>query len=265
MSWSPEPTATTAINVALDLLRTSSNTERIYKTGRDYATTADFAIEDAVRDLLTSSTPDIGFLGEERGHTGNTERYWCLDPIDGTTNYTHGLPNYGVALALIEDGQPTFGIVALPAHGERYITRDGVVLNDAPVTVSATDTLSEAVVSVGDFATGTGSVETNRRRIATIARLANTVARVRMLGSAATDLAWLAAGRLDAVVIDANKPWDMAAGVAIARAAGATITHADGAPYTLAGPDLIAAAPHVHARLLAVVASLDSAPDCLGG
>lgn len=251
---STEHAATSAVDLALTILHESVAGERVYKTDRDYATETDYRIEDRLRDHLRDVTPDVGFLGEERGHTGNINRYWCLDPIDGTTNYTRGIPNYGVALALIDGDQPVIGEIALPAHRERYTIRGGVaVLNDRAVRVAGTSDLAEAIVAVGDFATGPGSPEKNRHRLTTMTRLADRVGRVRMLGSAATDLAWLAAGRVDAVVMHANNAWDMGAGVALARSAGATITDHDGRRYTLASQSLLAAAPDVHAALLSMV------------
>lgn len=253
-----ERAADAAINLALSFLGAGETGGRVYKTDRDFATATDFAIEDAVREQLARETPDIGFLGEERGHTGDRERYWCLDPIDGTTNYSRGLPNYGVSLALIEDGTPVFGSIALPAHGERYVTRDGVaLLNERPIRVADTASLRDAIVSFGDFATGAGSEVKNARRLAMLGSLAASVGRVRMLGSAATDLAWLAAGRLDVVVIDANRTWDVAAGIALARAAGAVISHVDGTRYALDGRDLLAVAPAVRASTIVTLGSVE--------
>jgi myo-inositol-1(or 4)-monophosphatase len=252
----PEDAATIAVDRALVLLDLHTGAERTYKTDRDYATDTDYAIEDELRQLLADLTPDIGFLGEERGHTGSRERYWCLDPIDGTTNYSRGLPNFGICLALVEGSTPVLGEIALPAHGERYTVRDGVALmNGGPIQAAQTSTISDAIVCLGDFATGEAGAEKNRQRLRTVERLANTVGRVRMNGSMATDLAWLAAGRLDAVIVHSNKPWDMAAGVALAWAAGAVVTHHDASTYTLEGPNLLAAAPHLQPHLLRHLAS----------
>lgn len=254
MSSRTERAAEAALDLALSLMGASEAADRVYKTDRDYATATDYAIEDGVRYLLAVETPELGFLGEERGHTGNRETYWCLDPVDGTTNYTRGLPNYGVSLALVDRETPVFGAIALPAHQERYMTSDRVAqLNGQAISVADTSSLSEAIISFGDFATGPGSEAKNRRRLAMVGQLAATVGRVRMLGSAATDLAWLAAGRLDAVVIDANHLWDLAAGVALVQAAGATVTHIDGTAYAIAGPDLLAAVPQVHEQLVATL------------
>jgi myo-inositol-1(or 4)-monophosphatase len=247
----PENAATIAVDRALALLDLHTGAERTYKTDRDYATETDYAIEDALRQLLGDLTPDIGFLGEERGHSGNRERYWCLDPIDGTTNYSRGLPNFGICLALVEGTTPVHGEIALPAHGERYAVCDGVaLLNGAHIQAADTATLGDALVSLGDFATGDASAERNAQRLRTVERLADTVGRVRMHGSMATDLAWLAAGRLDAVIVHSNKPWDMAAGVAVALAGGATVTHHNGDPYSLLGPDILAAVPEIHSALV---------------
>ncbi|GCD20564.1 inositol monophosphatase [Cellulomonas algicola] len=255
MSSRIERAADAAIDLALSLIGTGETGERIYKTDRDFATSVDLAIEDAVRELLEHETPDIGFLGEERGRTGKSGYYWSLDPIDGTTNFSRGLPNYGVSLALIENDQPVFGTIALPAHGERYLSRGAsATLNGHTISVAPTSLLKDAIVSVGDFATGVDSESKNERRLGALAALAASVGRIRMLGSAATDLAWLAAGRLDAVLIDANRTWDVAAGIALARAAGAAVSHVDGTPYGLHGPDVLAAVPSLHRALVSALA-----------
>jgi myo-inositol-1(or 4)-monophosphatase len=252
-----EAVSAAAIDHALTLLDGPPSENRTYKTDRDYATETDYEVEDALRALLADRTPDVGFLGEERGHTGNDARFWCLDPVDGTTNYSRGLPNFGICLALVEGSTPVLGEIALPAHGERFTVRDGrAFLNRTPIHAAHTTEPSDALVALGDFATGEGSIEKNARRLATMNRLANTVGRVRMNGSMATDLAWLAAGRLDAVIVHSNKPWDMAAGVAVARASGVTVTHHDGSDYSVSGPDILAASPGVHAAIVALLSGL---------
>lgn len=235
-----------AIDLALHLLEANTPSHRTYKTDRDFATDTDFLIETEVRQLLKVLTPDIGFLGEEQGASGPTSGpRWCLDPIDGTTNYARGIPNYGVSLALLDNEQPIHGEIALPRHLERYVTIGGrAYLNGQLIHVSNITDTSEAVVSVGDFATGPDSVFKNRERLASLSQIANQVARVRMLGSAATDLAWLAAGRIDAVVMHSNHPWDVAAGVAIAKAAGATVVGSpEGVSYTVSSTRMLAFSP----------------------
>lgn len=243
-----------AVDRALSLLLPDDGLGRSYKTDRDFATATDFRIEDEVRDLLAQLTPNIGFLGEERGHTGDPNTFWCLDPIDGTANYSRGIPNYGISLALIEDGHPIHGEIVLPQHRQRFTTHNGqATCNGESANVSTCPSLTDAIVSIGDFATGGDAEAKNLVRLRTAGLLAHQVMRVRMFGSAATDLGWLAAGHIDAVVIHANKPWDLAAGVAIAHSAGATITHIDGTPYSLDGPDILAASPAIHAELVALL------------
>jgi myo-inositol-1(or 4)-monophosphatase len=245
-----------AVDRALSLLLPDDGSGRSYKTDRDFATATDFQIEDEVRALLAELTPHIGFLGEERGHTGDPDTFWCLDPIDGTVNYSRGIPDFGVSLALIDRGRPIRGEIALPQHRQRLTAHhEQATCNGEPIHVSTCSRLTDAVVSIGDFATGADSRTKNAVRLRTVGLLADRVLRVRMFGSAATDLAWLAAGHVDAVVIHGSHPWDLAAGVVIAQAAGATITHIDGAPYSLTGTGLLAASPAVHAELLALLST----------
>lgn len=137
--------ASSAVVLALRILDVPTGAGRARKTDRDDATDTDYRIEDALREHLRHLTPELGFLGEERGHTGPTDRYWCLDPVDGTTNFTRGLPNYGVALALFEDHQPVGGEIALPAHRERYSVRGGVAVRDGrPYTLGSPNLLAAA-------------------------------------------------------------------------------------------------------------------------
>ncbi|MGL4340770.1 MAG: inositol monophosphatase family protein [Rhodoglobus sp.] len=248
-----------AVDLGVSLLHSISPGVRTAKTDRDFATEADFLIEKAVKQLLSELTPQIPFVGEEYG--GNTSgTYWCLDPIDGTLNYSRGIPLHGISLALVVDDIPTLGEIALPSLGERYATgANGPTLNDAPIHVRGVSTLSEAVVCIGDFSTGKGSIIKNHTRLATITTLANQVQRIRMLGSAATDLAWLAAGRIDAVIVHSNNTWDMAAGVALAQQAGATITTLEGTTYSTKSPSLLAVAPGLKNLHNLVVTPQDSA------
>jgi myo-inositol-1(or 4)-monophosphatase len=243
-----------AVDLAISLLATTAPGDKTYKTDRDFATAADLLIEREVRALLEKLTPDVPFFGEEYGGQSSMGTYWCLDPIDGTLNYSRSIPMHGVSLAYVENGVPQLGEIALPALGERYQMIDGTpTCNRRSISVSDTSTLREAVVSVGDFATGEGSQEKNRTRLATLAALADNVQRVRMLGSAATDLAWLSIGRLDAVIMHSNKRWDVTAGIALAAAAGAVITAQDGSRYSLESSDLVAATPAVYSRLTEVL------------
>jgi myo-inositol-1(or 4)-monophosphatase len=161
-----------------------------------------------------------------------------------------------VSLALHEDGQPFLGVIDLPFLGERYwaTAGGGAFLNDHPIHVpDSARTINEAIVALGDFATGPDAAEQNDLQLRLARLLAGRALRLRMIGSAAIDLAWLASGRHHASVTLCNRPWDMAAGVVIAREAGATIADLDGSAYSLDSRSVIAAAGRLAPELLATV------------
>jgi len=252
------PVAMEAATIAADLIRSRLPGSLIAKGDRDMATELDFAVERAVRAHLRDRTPDVAVLGEEEGVTGESggELLWTLDPIDGTANFVHGIPLTGVSLALVRGGHPVLGVIDLPFLGARYsaVEHAGAYSGERRMAASRTSRLRDAVVAVGDFAVGAGAEEKNRLRLALSAQLAGRVQRVRMLGSAAIDLAWLADGRLDASMTMSNLPWDIAAGVIIAREAGAVVIDQNGSDHTAASASTIAVAPGVAEELLALVA-----------
>ncbi|WP_174564443.1 inositol monophosphatase family protein [Nocardia inohanensis] len=233
------------------------------KSDRDFVTDLDLRIEGAVRSHLEKETPDIGFLGEEEHGThpalDSGEAIWVLDPIDGTSNFIHGLPLSAISLALVEKRSPTVGVIIAPFLGLDYhaTTGLGAFANGRPMTCARPSSLSESIVAFGDYAVGTDADRKNRRRVALTAALAASTERVRMFGSAALDLAWVAEGRIDACVILSNKPWDTSAGVLIARESGALVTDSRGLDHTLESVDTIAAAPTVQTELLALIRGSD--------
>ena len=246
------PLALEAADIASDLLRTQAPGLLTAKGDRDMVTELDVRIERTVRAHLSHATPEVRVLGEEEGTTGEGELMWALDPIDGTANLVHGIPLCGVSLGLIHQGRPVLGVIDLPFLNSRYTAVEGAgaYKGDQKLEVDTTRNLREAVVAVGDYAFGDGAETKNRLRIALHEQLAANVQRVRMLGSAAIDLVWLAEGRLDATLTLSNNPWDTAAGVIIAREAGATITDLDGTPHHLTSAATIATTPtlqpHIH-------------------
>lgn len=252
------PVAIEAVTIAGDLIRGRLPVDVIAKGDRDMATDLDFAVERAVRAHLRDRTPDVAVLGEEEGVTGDAdgELLWALDPVDGTANLLHGIPLSGVSLGLVRGGRPVLGVIDLPFLGARYraVEHGGAYAGERRMATSRTGRLRDAVVAVGDYAVGAGAEEKNRLRLALSARLAGRVQRVRMLGSAAVDLAWLADGRLDASMTLSNQPWDTAAGVVIAREAGAVVIDLDGSDHTSASTYTIAVAPGLAEELLALVA-----------
>lgn len=168
-----------------------------------------------------------------------------------------GVPQSG--LALLRDGRPVLAVIDVPFLGERYhpIEGKGAYTGTRPLKASTTTRLRDAVVAIGDYATGDGADRKNELRLAATIQLTPRVHRIRMLGTAAVDLAWVADGRLDASVTLGNKPWDTVAGVLIAREAGAAVTDADGQPHDLNSAATIAAAPALISQLIPLIQAAD--------
>jgi myo-inositol-1(or 4)-monophosphatase len=257
------PAAIEAVDLANELIRSRLPGQLTAKGDRDMATELDFAVERTVRGHLRERTPRVAVLGEEEGVSGDpdAELLWALDPIDGTANLVHGMPLTGVSLGLIHRGRPILGVIDLPFLGVRYwaVEHKGAYAGERRIAASRTARLNEAIVAVGDYAVGVDADEKNALRLALNEQLAGRVQRVRMLGSAAIDLAWVADGKLDASMTMSNKPWDTAAGVIIAREAGAVVIDQDGSDHTSSSAATIAAAPGVAEELLALVAGTQEA------
>ncbi|MFD8034669.1 inositol monophosphatase family protein [Streptomyces sp. NPDC059717] len=229
------------------------------KGDRDMVSEIDLAVEDRVRSFLQKETPEIGFLGEENGGTGiNGPLTWALDPVDGTANLVNGLPLCAVSLGLVEHNRSVLGAIDLPfmRHRFRAAEGNGAYADDEPIQTSRTEALNEAIVAIGDYAVGARAQERNVRRLALTRLLAEQVLRVRMLGSAAIDLVWVASGKLDASIALSNHPWDMAAGVAIAREAGAVVMDLDGSAHSLRSTATIAVAPGLKDEVLQLLQTL---------
>lgn len=253
-------TAEQAAEAAVEVIRSGLGRERSIsgKGDRDFATDLDFAVEDAVRAFLAEETPGVPLLGEERGRSGDSDSpyEWVLDPIDGTINFAHHSPQFCVSLALMSNDMPVVGVVHAPMPEERFSAAlgHGAALNKQPLWSAGPEDLSDVVLAMGDFAVGADADKRNLRRLATLQRLVPRVQRIRMLGSAALDLCWLAAGRHGAVMHDRINLWDVAAGTVICREAGVLVTDLDGVDYGPGAMSVLAAAPDVHRALLAELA-----------
>lgn len=247
-----------AVTIGNDLIRTTRPQKVIEKADRDTFTDVDLRIEHEIRAYLAEVTPEIGFIGEEEGagdQAADSDLHWSLDPIDGTANFVHGVPLCGVSLGLMQGDRAIVAAIALPYTDLHYTAAHGhgAYVNGKPIRVSTTAELSKAMVAIGDYATGEDSAEKNKQRIALTAALAAQVERIRMFGSAAHDLTWLAEGRIDAAVIMSNKTHDIAAGVLIAREAGALVLDSTGHEHTSAAANTIAATPSIAEPLLSLV------------
>jgi myo-inositol-1(or 4)-monophosphatase len=230
----------------------------IAKGDRDYATRVDLRVEDSIRAALVRAARDIPFLGEERGGELDAPLLWVLDPIDGTSNFIKGSPLCAISLALLSGGQPIFGIVDLPLLGERYVARAGAgaYLNGTRLHMPDVGRLADAVVGVTDFAVADDRLLENPIHIALLARLAPQALGVRVHGSAALDLAWLAAGRLSASMMLSNRAWDVSAGVLLAREAGGLAYDRDGSEHGVDSRFTIASAPSLKSSLTELLAAV---------
>lgn len=226
------------------------------KDERDLVSNVDVMVERGVRRYLGEQTPHIEFIGEEEGGEGDGSGVtWVFDPVDGTSNFLHGLPLFGISLALVVERRPVVGVIALPGLDSEYYAAAGLgaFKDGRPIRCRDAGAVSESIVSIGDYAVGDRAAERNRPRLALTEHLAGAVERVRMFGSAAVDMAWLSEGRTDAVLALSNSAWDFTAGVAICREAGARVRDVDGSEHTLDSRGIVAAAPRISDGLVELV------------
>lgn len=219
---------------------------------RDLVTEADRLAEEAVREVLLQAFPEYGIVGEEAGVTeGTAGRRWFVDPLDGTTNYAQGLPLFATSIALEEDGRLLVGVVHLPVLDETYtaVQGRGAWKNGVPLHVSATGQLENALLVSGfpnDMSPGRPD---NTDHMGTLAAKSRGV---RVLGTAAIDLVYVAAGVFDGYWDLDNAAWDVAAGVLLVREAGGKVTDMTGGELDLMKPRLLASNGKLHDELLGV-------------
>ncbi|ASU82032.1 inositol monophosphatase [Nocardiopsis gilva YIM 90087] len=252
------PVAQEATAIARRIVREHAPRAVTEKGERDIVTDVDLAVEDAVRTFLARETPNIGLLGEEHGRTGGAdgEPWWVLDPVDGTANLACGIPLCAVSLGLVWEGRAVVAVIDLPFLDTGYTATEGAgaFCDGERIRASGHSAPADAVVSIGDFAVGEGADAKNRVRLDLLGRLGARVRRIRMLGTAAIDLAWTAHGKLDAAVILANRPWDTAAGVLLVREAGGVVLDRDGSPHSVDSSATIAVAPGLREHIMLEVA-----------
>lgn len=255
-----------AVRIGDELIRAVRPETVTEKADRDTFTDVDVRIEHEIREYLAEVTPDIDFVGEEEGRSGSGAEgscLWGLDPIDGTANFVHGVPLCGISLVLMRGGRAVVAAVSLPYFDLHYsaVVGNGAFVNGKKISVSGTTELSKSIVAMGDYAIGKDASKKNRERIALTAKLAAHVERVRMFGSAAHDLVWLAEGRVDAAIVLSNNTLDLAAGILIARESGALVMDSTGATHSINSPDTVAVAPGISDQLLSLVQSTSSMLD----
>jgi myo-inositol-1(or 4)-monophosphatase len=226
----------------------------------NFVSAADRRAEATLHEELTKARPDYGFLGEEGGmHEGSDKTHrWIVDPLDGTSNFLHGIPHFAVSIALERNGTIVAGLVYNPVNDDLFGAErgKGCFLNDQRLRVAARQRFAEAVVGCGLPHLGRGDLELSRKELAEIQPK---FAGLRRFGAAALDLAWVAAGRLDGYWERNLSPWDMAAGVLLVREAGGFVTDLDGSDGMFTKGHIAAGNDTIHRELLRLIKAAEKA------
>lgn len=219
----------------------------------DLVTPYDRRSEELIRRRIAECFPGDAVLAEEGGLGGESARVWCVDPLDGTTNFAHGFPFFCVSMALLVDGMPQLGVVHAPALGWTFACEAGfpASFNGSPIPLLATrGNLSEALLM---FGCGYDRTVRPQRYLGMIHAFMVRTQGLRRTGSAALDCCLCARGQVDGYVEVHLHPWDLAAGTLIAQAAGAVVTDIDGGPFDLFSGRILLGRPGIHEQMLAVM------------
>jgi myo-inositol-1(or 4)-monophosphatase len=221
----------------------------------NFASSADHRSEEVLYRELSKARPGYGFLMEERGLVEGPDRThrWIVDPLDGTTNFLHGVPLFCIAIALEREGEIVAGLTYNPIHDELCTAEKGhgAFLNSRRLRVAARKALADSLIATGIPHRGRPG---HGLFLAECKGLMGHVAGLRRTGSAALDLAWVAAGRFDGYLDHGLSPWDMAAGTLLVREAGGYVTDAGGGKLMFDTGDIVAGNAHVHRAMLELLA-----------
>ena len=223
------------------------------KRQNDFVSEVDHAAEEAIIGVLREAYPSHGILAEESGASDAKADYvWVIDPLDGTTNFLHGFPQYCVSIGLLHKGVPSQGVVFDPNRNELFTASKGVgaYLNDRRIRVSKTDKLEDALVSTGFPFREIGDLDDYLRMFK---NMTLNTSGIRRPGAAALDLAWVAAGRADGFWEMGLSPWDMAAGALLVREAGGLVGDFDGEDRFLASGRIVASNSKIFSAMLQVL------------
>jgi myo-inositol-1(or 4)-monophosphatase len=248
-----------AARAGADEVRDGFSTEFLteMKGAVDPVTEVDTRAEAAVRSVIGGHFPDDAILGEEGGGQGwDKGRVWIVDPLDGTVNFVHGIPQFAVSVALWTEGHPSIGVVIDVPRSEEFIAvaGRGATLNDKPISVSPTTEIASSLLVTGfPYDRQTHA----RSYLEVVAEILEIAQGVRRLGSAALDLAWVACGRVDGYWEHGGKhgikPWDIAAGVLLVTEAGGTVTNESGDVDQLEVNAVVATNGLIHQKVQEVV------------
>jgi myo-inositol-1(or 4)-monophosphatase len=242
--------------------RASFDTERIQITEKqhnDFTTDIDQAAEQAIIETLLKAYPDHAILAEESGASKNlhdeSEYVWIIDPIDGTTNFMHGLPQYCISIALQQKGVTTQAVVYDPCRNDLFTATkgSGAYLNDKRLRVTKHDRVSNALVATGFIHRSSQNID---QYLQMLRLLTEKSQGVRSMGAAALDLAYIAAGRFDGFCQKGLKPWDIAAGALLVTESGGIVGDFNGDSDYLHKGDIIAASPKVFGQMVSLLSPL---------
>lgn len=217
----------------------------------NFVSAADHRAEEILFTELARARPGYSFLMEERGEIKGADatHRWIVDPLDGTTNFLHGIPIFAVSIALEREGELVAGLIYNPADHATFTAEKGkgAFLNDKRIRVAARAELANALIGTGIPHSGRPKHDQFLKELRAVMAV---TAGVRRMGAAALDLAWTAAGRLDGFWEHGLRPWDVAAGIVILREAGAYVSDSDGKDRMLEGASIVAGNETIHAKLL---------------
>src|SRR5580698_10274814 len=223
----------------------------------NFVSLADKRAEEMLYSDLSKARPGYGFIGEEGGaREGDDKSHtWIVDPLDGTTNFLHGIPQFAISIALSREGTVIAGVIYNPANEELYTAErgKGAYLNDQRLRVAGRRKLNECVIACGLPHIGRGDHELSRQEMTEIQ---NRVAGLRRFGAASLDMAFVAAGRLDGYWERNLQSWDMAAGAIIVREAGGIVSCVDGDDDPLKSGNVLCGNEFVHAELVKILKPL---------
>jgi myo-inositol-1(or 4)-monophosphatase len=236
----------------VDLVKVAS------KGPSDFVTEVDRAAEQAIVDILLKAYPDHAILAEESGASGDSEYTWIIDPLDGTTNFIHGFPQYAVSIALRHREHVTQAVVFDPTRNELFTASRGrgAFLNERRLRVSRRTKLSECLIGTGFPFRSLEHLDEYLRMFRTVAEQ---TAGIRRPGAAALDLAYVAAGRLDGFWEIGLSPWDMAAGSLLILEAGGLVSDFKGDAAYLDEGRIVCGAPKIFPQLLSLVGTVHPA------
>lgn len=222
------------------LLNNFNKESKIYDKGeRDFALDYDIQLEKLYNAELQKLMPNIPILGEELSPESIKNNYsglfWAVDPIDGTVNYSRKLPEYGSSIALIYKGKPIVSGICFPHLNETYIAGkgQGAFLNGDRITVSNVDRLDKSILAFGDFSVSGNYERKNLIRYKYVTYYGDRVLRIRMPGTAALQLAWVASGKADISLTLGNNAWDVQGGVLLVRESGGEVFDVDGSDHNI--------------------------------